>query len=129
LSLHDALPIYKLFFNAVRVGMIAGKLDQAEPVIRAADMVSFDIGAIRASEAPGNANAVPNGLFGDEACQLARYAGMSDKRSSIGFYEFNPTFDPMDQTAMLVSQVIWCFIAGYYNRKKDRKSTRLNSSH
>ena len=109
----------KLFFNAQRVGMIAGKLDQAEPIIRAADMVSFDIGAIRASEAPGNANAVPNGLFGDEACQLARYAGMSDKCSSIGFYEFNPTFDPMEQTAMLVSQMIWCFIDGYYNRKND----------
>jgi formiminoglutamase len=109
----------KLFFNAQRVGMIAGKLDQAEPIIRAADMVSFDIGAIRASEAPGNANAVPNGLFGDEACQLARYAGMSDKCSSIGFYEFNPTFDPMEQTAMLVSQMIWCFVDGYYNRKND----------
>ncbi|MBL1410744.1 formimidoylglutamase [Sphingobacterium faecale] len=109
----------KLFFNAQRVGMIAGKLDQAEPIIRAADLVSFDIGAIRASEAPGNANAVPNGLFGDEACQLARYAGMSDKCSSVGFYEFNPTFDPMEQTAMLVSQMIWCFIDGYYNRKND----------
>jgi len=109
----------KLFFNAQRVGMIAGKLDQAEPIIRAADMVSFDIGAIRASEAPGNANAVPNGLFGDEACQLARYAGMSDKCSSIGFYEFNPTFDPMEHTAMLVSQMIWCFVDGYYNRKND----------
>jgi arginase family enzyme len=109
----------KLFFNAQRVGLIAGKLDQAEPIIRAADLISFDIGAIRASEAPGNANAVPNGLFGDEACQLARYAGMSDKCSSIGFYEFNPTFDPMEQTAMLVSQMIWCFVDGYYNRKND----------
>lgn len=109
----------KLFFNATRVGLIAGKMDQAEPLIRAADMVSFDIGAIRASEAPGNANAVPNGLFGDEACQIARYAGMSDKCTSIGFYEFNPKFDPMDQTAMLVSQMIWCFIDGFYNRKQD----------
>jgi arginase family enzyme len=109
----------KLFFNATRLGMIAGKMDQSEPLIRAADLISFDIGAIRASEAPGNANAMPNGLYGDEACQLARYAGMSDKCSSIGFYEFNPTFDPMEQTAMLVSQMIWCFIDGYYNRKQD----------
>ncbi|WP_104383612.1 formimidoylglutamase [Sphingobacterium sp. HMA12] len=109
----------KLFFNATRVGMIAGRMDQSEPLIRAADMISFDIGAIRASEAPGNANAIPNGLYGDEACQLARYAGMSDKCTSIGFYELNPTFDPMEQTAMLVSQMIWCFIDGYYNRKQD----------
>lgn len=109
----------KLFFSHMRMGMISGKLDQAEPLIRAADLVSFDIGAIRASEAPGNANAQPNGLYGDEACQLARYAGISDKCSSVGFYEFNPTFDPMGHTAMLVSQMIWCFVDGYYNRKND----------
>lgn len=109
----------KLFFTTQRLGAISGKLDQAEPLIRAADMISFDIGAIRASEAIGNANAMPNGLYGDEACQLARYAGMSDKCSSVGFYELNPTFDPFGHTAMLVSQMIWCFLDGFYNRKQD----------
>lgn len=109
----------KLFFNTMRVGMMTGKLDQAEPLIRAADMLSFDIGAIRASEAPGNAHANPNGLYGDEACQLTRYAGMSDKCSSIGFYEYNPTFDPMEHTGSLVAQMIWCFIDGFYGRKQD----------
>lgn len=109
----------KLFFTTQRLGAISGKLDQAEPVLRAADMVSFDISAIRASEAIGNANANPNGLYGDQACQLARYAGMSDKCTSVGFYEFNPTFDPLGHTAMLVSQMIWCFVDGYYNRKQD----------
>lgn len=109
----------KLFFTTQRLGAISGKLDQAEPLIRAADMISFDIGAIRASEAIGNANAMPNGLYGDQACQLARYAGMSDKCTSVGFYEFNPTFDPFGHTAMLVSQMIWCFLDGFYNRKHD----------
>ncbi|MGX1641396.1 MULTISPECIES: formimidoylglutamase [unclassified Sphingobacterium] len=109
----------KLFFNAMRLGSFSGKLDQAEPIIRSADMVSFDIGAIRASEACGNANAGPNGLYGDEACQLSRYAGMSDKCSSFGIYEYNPTFDPMGQTGMLIAQMIWCFIDGFYSRKKD----------
>jgi len=116
----ESLNMYdKLFFSTMRMGMMTGKLDQAEPLIRAADIVSFDIGSIRASEAPGNANANPNGLYGDEACQLTRYAGMSDKCSSIGFYEYNPTFDPMGHTGSLVAQMIWCFIDGFYNRKND----------
>lgn len=120
LASKESINMYdKLFFTTMRIGMMAGRLDQAEPLIRAADMISFDVGAIRASEAPGNANAWPNGLYGDEACQLARYAGMSDKCSSIGFYEFNPTFDPMGHTASLLAQMIWCFIDGYYNRKND----------
>ena len=109
----------KLFFTAQRLGVISTKIADAEPVLRGADLVSFDMGAIRQSEAPGNKNAGPNGLYGDQACQLARYAGMSDKCSSIGFYEHNPDSDIQGQTAKLLAQMIWCFMDGYYNRKND----------
>lgn len=109
----------KLFFTTQRLGSLAGQLPQAEPTIRSADMVSFDIGAVRMSEAPGNKNAGPNGLYGEQACQLARYAGMSDKCSSFGIYEYNPQSDVSEQTAMLVAQMIWCFVDGYYQRKND----------
>ncbi|MEO5909832.1 MAG: formimidoylglutamase [Pelobium sp.] len=109
----------KLFFDAQRLGEISGSVHIAEPVIRNADMVSFDISSIRASDAMANGNAAPNGFYGEEACQLARYAGYSDKLTSIGFYEFNPAYDQNGQTAMLTAQIIWCFLDGFYNRKKD----------
>ncbi len=116
----ESIAMYdKLYFNTTRLGFIADKVDQIEPIIRAADMVSFDVGAIRFSDAPGNAHATPNGLFGDEACQICRYAGMSDNLSSIGFYEYNPLLDSREQTASLLSQMIWCFIDGFYSRKND----------
>lgn len=117
---NEAINMYeKLYFNAMRLGLIAGRMGQAEPIIRSVDLLSFDVGAIRASEAPGNANAVPNGLYGDEACQLCRYAGMSDKLSAIGFYEYNPLFDSRGLTASLLAQMVWCFIDGFYSRKHD----------
>ena len=109
----------KLYFTAVRLGMIADQVGQVEPIVRAADMLSFDMNAIRFSDAPGNAHATPNGLFGDEACQLCRYAGMSDKLTSIGFYEYNPSLDNRGQTAILLAQMIWYFIDGFYSRKND----------
>ena len=109
----------KLYFNALRLGMIAGKVDQTEPIIRSADMLSFDMAAIRYSDAPGCANTTANGLFGDEACQICRYAGMSDKLTSIGFYEYNPSLDSRGQTALLLAQMIWYFIDGFYSRKND----------
>ncbi len=109
----------KLFFDVHRLGELSGQISVAEPIIRNASMVSFDIGAVRSSDAPGNTNATPNGFYGEEACQLCRYAGFSDKLSSIGFYEFNPAYDNNGQTAMLIAQMIWYFIDGYYNRKKD----------
>jgi len=109
----------KLFFDAHRLGEVSGNIIVTEPIIRNASMVSLDIGAIRASDAMGNANATPNGFYGEEACQIARYAGFNDKLSSIGFYEFNPAFDNNGQTAMLVAQMVWYFIDGFYNRKRD----------
>jgi len=109
----------KLYFDVHRLGNISGNIAVAEPTIRNANMVSFDISAIRSSDAAANANATPNGLYGEEACQICRYAGFNDKLTSIGFYEFNPAYDSNGQTAMLLSQMIWYFIDGVYNRKKD----------
>ncbi|MBB3054517.1 formimidoylglutamase [Mucilaginibacter gotjawali] len=109
----------KLYFDTHRLGEIAGNIAVAEPIIRNASMVSFDMGAIRSSDAAGNANANPNGFWGNEACQLARYAGINDKLSSVGFYEFNPAYDNNGQTALLLAQMIWYFMDGVYSRKKD----------
>ena len=108
-----------LFFDVYRLGQVRANLQEVEPMVRNADMLSFDIGSIRQSDAPGNANASPNGFYGEEACQIARYAGLSDKLTSIGFYELNPDKDYNDQTAHLVAQMIWYFMEGYYNRKGD----------
>ena len=109
----------KLYFDTHRLGELSGKINVAEPIIRNASMISFDIGAVRSSDAKGNANANPNGFYGEEACQIARYAGFNDKLTSIGFYEFNPAYDTNGQTAMLLAQMIWYFMDGVYNRKRD----------
>lgn len=116
----DALKLMKnLFFDTYRLGIVRERLEDVEPIVRNADMLSFDISAIRASDAPGNANATPNGFYGEEACQVVRYAGLSDKLTSIGFYEVNPSLDVSGQTSHLVAQMIWYFIDGYYNRAHD----------
>ena len=109
----------KLYFDVHRLGDFNGDLSVAEPIIRNANMISFDIGAIRCSDACANANVMPNGFYGEDACRITRYAGMSDKLTSIGFYEFNPAFDKNGQTAMLLAQMVWYFVDGFYSRKKD----------
>ena len=109
----------KLFFDTYRLGNVRADLEEVEPIVRNADMVTIDISAVRRGEAPGNKNAGPNGFFGDEICQITRYAGLSDKLSSIGFYEYNPLFDENNQTAILISQMIWYFCEGFVQRKSD----------
>ncbi len=116
----DAIELMqKLYFDIHRLGMVRKNLEEVEPIVRNADMLSFDMSSIRQSDAPGNANASPNGFFGEEACQIIRYAGLSDKLSSLGFYELNPAYDNGEQTAHLVAQMIWYFLEGFYHRKND----------
>jgi arginase family enzyme len=108
-----------LMFDTYRLGSVRSDMEEVEPMVRNADMLSIDMGAIRMSDAPGNANAVPNGFYGEEMCQITRYAGLSDKMSSLGIYEFNPSLDKHAQTAQLIGQMIWYFIDGFYGRKQD----------
>lgn len=107
-----------LCFDSYRLGVVKN-LELVEPVLRDADIVSVDVGSIRQSEAPANGNASPNGFYGEEICAIARYAGISDKVSSFGIYEYNKRLDTHSQTAHLIAQLIWCFIEGVNLRAKD----------
>lgn len=109
----------KLYFDVHRLGEFTGNLPEAEPILRNANLLSIDVSAIRQSDAPANAKASPNGFYGQEVCQLCRYAGYNDKLLSIGFYELNIDYDRDNQTAHLFAQMIWCFIEGFYSRKND----------
>ncbi len=109
----------RMYFDINRLGSMRHKIQHAEPVLRDADLVSFDLSAIRQSDAPGNSFHSPNGFSGEEACALARYAGISDKLSSFGLYEYNPLKDTDGRTAHLLAQMIWYFTEGYNMRKGD----------
>ena len=61
---------------------------------------------------------LPNGLYSEEACQIARYAGLSSKLKVFGLFEVNPDFDQHNQTSKLAAQTIWYFLEGFYNRKE-----------
>lgn len=111
----------KLYFEAFRIGQMRTNLQEMEPVIRNADALSFDITAIKSADAPGNANAQPFGLTGEEACQICWYAGQNEKLSSAGFYEYNPDCDDANRkTAAVIATMIWYFIEGYYHRKNEQ---------
>lgn len=109
----------ELFFDGLRLGAIKEDIRKAEPIIRNADFINFNLSAIAQPFAPANKNASPNGLTGEQACQLSRYAGMSDKLSSFGIFEYNPSIEDNGLTPHLIAQMIWYFMDGYYNRKKD----------
>ena len=118
---NEANLIEKLHFEAIRLGVVKESINEIEPVVRDADMMIFDISAIQAHYCPGATDAKVYGLTGEEACQICWYAGLNDKLSSVGFYEYDVEKDTEDRkTAFVLATMIWYFIEGFYNRKGEK---------
>lgn len=108
----------KLRFDCYRLGTAKENLEEMEPVIRTTNLLSFDISAIKYSDSPASIES-PNGFTGEEACILARYAGMSSKVSSFGIYGYLPQHDIKHLSAKQVSQMLWYFIDGKNRSKQE----------
>lgn len=108
----------KLYFDHVRLGRLRDNFKEIEPLIRNADLLSFDVCAIQSADAPGAADAQPFGLTAEEACQICWFAGMNEKLSSFGIYGYQPFYDDSkNKTASVIATMIWYFIEGFYHRK------------
>ena len=107
--------IEKLYFEAYRLGEVSNNITVAEPVFRDADLVSVDMHSVQSSYS-GNFDIFnPNGFTGKEICALSRYAGISDKVTSFGIFNFNPN----SHEVVLTSQMLWYFIEGFCFRSNE----------
>lgn len=107
--------IEKLYFEAYRLGEVSNNIALAEPVFRDADLVSVDMHSVQSSYS-GNFDVFnPNGFTGKEICALTRYAGISDKVTSFGIFNFNPNGNEV----VLTAQMLWYFIEGFCFRSNE----------
>ncbi len=107
------------YFDFLRLGLAKGNLSDVEPLIRDADIMAFNMTALKYLEAPGMTEISPSGFFTEEACQITRYAGLSDKMKSFGIYGFDMSKDPAGISAQTIAQMIWYFLEGYSTRFQD----------
>ncbi|WP_026837500.1 formimidoylglutamase [Gillisia sp. JM1] len=107
----------RLFFDSFRLGEVSNNIRIVEPVMRDANLVGIDLNAVNASSINSSPNNSPNGFDGKEICALARYAGISDKISSFGIYEYTSNYSETGN--MLIAQMIWYFIEGVNYRSNE----------
>lgn len=108
----------KLRFDCYRLGVVKEHIDEMEPVLRNTNLLSFDISAIQRSAAPSNYLS-PNGLDGEDACQLSRFAGMSPALNSFGIYGYTVENDIQQLTAKQIAQMLWYFVDGTWQGKHE----------
>ena len=108
----------ELFFDYVRLGELQNAISKSEPILRNTDLLSVDLSSLRNSEFKNSIYNHPNGFFGNEMCQMIKYAGLSDKVSSVGFYNLSSD-DICEVDSELVAQLIFFLIMGFSQRKND----------
>ena len=109
----------KMNHKLVRIGEARSDLLEIEPIFRDSSLITFDISAVRQSDAPGTFAPSPNGFYTEEICLLARYAGLSDRMKVFGLFEVNPLLDTRNQTSSLASQLLWFLLEGIGQKQNE----------
>ncbi|MFC6858138.1 formimidoylglutamase [Zunongwangia atlantica] len=107
----------RLFFDAYRLGEISNDISLIEPIMRAANLVSVDLNSIDSGALGSSFFKSPNGFNGKEICAISRYAGLSDKVSSFGIFEYHSALGELSN--MLLAQMIWYFAEGVNYRNNE----------
>ena len=77
--------IHDLYFDSYRLGVVRSDIEEVEPILRNADILSVDLSSVRLSDAPATYEGSPNGFYGEEMCQILRYAGLVEVFFHWGF--------------------------------------------
>jgi hypothetical protein len=95
------------FFEEMRLGTLRGGVNNAEPLMRNSSHFFVDMKSIRAADFPDNSLNLPNGLYGEEMCQLARYIGMGQRFKSLSLYGYVSKSKHYAQSTQLTAEVLW----------------------
>ena len=109
----------QLLFDIYRLGTIKNRAELSEPLLRTADIITIDAAAFCAADMPGVKRSSPNGFSSEDGCKMTRYAGLNPKLTSIGFFNYNPSFDVNYQSANNLAEMIWYFLEGFSLRQND----------
>lgn len=107
-----------LYFDYLRLGELNGSIEKAEPILRNSDILSIDLSSFRNADFKSSIGSGPNGFFANEMCQLMKYAGISDKLSSVGIY--NQSLGELNSNdSELIAQLLFFLLDGFSLRKHD----------
>lgn len=109
----------QLYFDYCRLGEFNADFKRAEPHLRNSDILSIDLTSVKYSELNDPQYTNPNGFYAEQMCQMARYAGVSDKLTSMGIFNYLPEKSSARNISDLVAQIIWYFIDGVNARVGD----------
>ncbi len=102
----------KMYIDCFSLGEIKGNINAIEPELRTSHFLSLDISSLEYAFMPLQAQPVPNGLNGVEACRLSRLSGLGTENKVLGIFGFIPENFTHGEGENLLSQIIWYYLEG-----------------
>lgn len=102
----------------LRLGVIRNKIIEAEPVLRDAHILNINMNAVRVSDGGSEQLASPNGLYAEELCQLAWYAGKGEALGLCAITGVDEK-DYSETSVQLIAETLWHLVDGFSVRKKE----------
>lgn len=101
--------IYNRNFEEIRLGLLREEISLAEPLIRDKEYLFLDLRAIRSSDFSTDSHNLPNGLYAEEVCQLARYLGMGQNIKQLFIFGIPAKTNATGSHYKLLAEIIWHF--------------------
>ncbi len=112
--------------RSISLGELKEKLHHVDPMLRAVDGIFYYLDAIRRQESMTKDSFV-SGLSIDEACKIARFAGMSQSNKLI---YFNLGSQRINQdNSEVVAMLIWYYLEGSINRNIESLDHKNNHTY
>ncbi|MDR2361548.1 MAG: hypothetical protein LBD91_02345 [Prevotellaceae bacterium] len=119
LSSPDSLAwLHDHFYETLRLGAFRDNTALAEPLLRESAHTFFNLCAVRAADAPDTRQPSPNGLYAEEICQLAAFAGRALKLTSFHLAGVGPGLDSQSLTAQTAAHTLWHLLEGIAVRNR-----------
>lgn len=111
--------LYEQTFDLISLGSLRDDIRVAEPLLRHTHFLSFDMAAMKSAEIGGGEGTLPNGLHSEEACRLARYAGLSPALEVFGLFGLDAEKENHGVAIALEAQMIWYFLEATTQRRRE----------
>jgi hypothetical protein len=113
------------YFETLRLGKFRENNRIYEPALRDSDIFSLDMASVRKSEIADSLYSGLNGLYSEEVCQIARYAGISDNLKIASIF-CHDKIEKKGQKSALIAQIIWHIVDGIANRAGEITLNNVN---
>ena len=111
-------------FEELRLGELRKDISLAEPLLRNKEHIFIDLRSVRYSDFPDNDTHSPNGMYAEEICQIARYAGMGQNVKRIYLFGYPSKCKADSPSSQLVAEVLWHVAEALaINKKEDPGAT------